>query len=137
HRGGWRVAHDRRSRRLDVRRRVDPGDAPAHDARHRSHRRSRESRIRHDRQVRSHSRGSVPHRTLLIIYRKSHQLRIQRTPIPAPPFWAATTIAPYSGKRAAPWAIDYLELRASSAERLEVAVCDDVRDELERSPRVT
>jgi hypothetical protein len=73
----------------------------------------------------------------LIIYRKSQQLRIQRTPIPVPPFWAATTIAPYSAKRAAPVAIDYLELRASSAERLEVAVCDDVRDELERSPGVT
>jgi hypothetical protein len=72
----------------------------------------------------------------LILYRKSQQLRIVRSPIPEPPFWPATTIAPYSARRASPVAIDYLELRASSAERLEVNVCADVRDELERSPRV-
>jgi hypothetical protein len=72
----------------------------------------------------------------LIIYRKSQPLRIQRSPIPAPPFWAATTIAPYGAKRASPLAIDYLELRATSAERLEVTVCADVRDELERAARL-
>ena len=69
----------------------------------------------------------------MIIYRKAQQLRIQRSPIPEPPFWAATTIAPYGAKRAAPIAIDYLELRASFSERMEVTVCEDVRDELERS----
>ena len=72
----------------------------------------------------------------MIIYRKSQPLRIQRSPIPAAPFWAATTIAPYGPKRAAPVAIDYLELRASSSERMEVTVCADVRDELERAPRL-
>lgn len=72
----------------------------------------------------------------MIIYRKSQQLRIVKTAIPEPPFWPATTIAPYSARRATPVAIDYLELRASSAERLEVNVCADVRDELERAPRV-
>jgi hypothetical protein len=72
----------------------------------------------------------------LIIYRKAQQLRIQRSPIPEPPFWAATTIAPYSAKRAAPIAVDYLELRASVSERMEVTVCDDVRDELERSAQI-
>jgi hypothetical protein len=72
----------------------------------------------------------------LIIYRKSQQLRIQRSPIPAPPFWAATVIAPYGTRRAAPLAIDYLELRASWADRMEVTVCDDVRDELERNGRI-
>jgi len=72
----------------------------------------------------------------LIIYRKSQPLRIQRSPIPAAPFWAATTIAPYGAKRAAPVAIDYLELRASSSDRMEVTVCADVRDELERAPRL-
>jgi hypothetical protein len=68
----------------------------------------------------------------LIIYRKAPQLRIQRSQVPEPPFWAATAIAPYGARRAAPLAIDYLELRASSSERLEVAVCENVRDELER-----
>ena len=72
----------------------------------------------------------------MIIYRKSQPLRIQRSPIPAAPFWAATTIAPYGPKRAAPVAIDYVELRASAQERMEVAVCADVRDELERAPRL-
>ena len=73
----------------------------------------------------------------MILYRKAQQLRIQRSPIPEPPSWAATTIAPYGAKRAAPIAIDYLELRASFSERMEVAVCEDVRDELERSPRIS
>lgn len=68
----------------------------------------------------------------MIIYRKAPQLRIQRSQVPEPPFWAATTIAPYGARRAAPLAIDYLELRASSSERLEVPVCENVRDELER-----
>jgi hypothetical protein len=72
----------------------------------------------------------------LIIYRKTQQLRIQRSAIPAPPFWAATTIAPYGPRRAAPIAIDYLELRASYSDRMEVTVCDDVRDALERSSRI-
>jgi hypothetical protein len=72
----------------------------------------------------------------LIIYRKTQQLRIQRSAIPAPPFWAATTIAPYGPRRAAPIAIDYIELRASYSDRMEVSVCEDVRDELERSSRI-
>ena len=72
----------------------------------------------------------------MIIYRKTQQLRVQRSAIPAPPFWAATTIAPYGPRRASPIAIDYLELRATCAERMEVTVCDDVRDALERSPRI-
>jgi len=72
----------------------------------------------------------------LIIYRKAQQLRIQRSPIPELPFWTATTIAPYGAKRAAPIAIDYLELRASFSERMEVTVCEDVRDELERSASI-
>ena len=72
----------------------------------------------------------------MILYRKTQQLRIQRSPFPEPPFWPATTLAPYSARRAAPLAIDYLELRATSAERLEVAVCADVRDELERTSRL-
>jgi hypothetical protein len=72
----------------------------------------------------------------LIIYRKAQQLRIQRSAFPAAPFWAATTIAPYGPRRAAPIAIDYLELRASCADRMEVTVCQNVRDELERSPPI-
>ncbi len=69
----------------------------------------------------------------MIIYRKATQLRIQRSAVPEPPYWSATSIAPYGARRAAPVAIDYLELRASWSDRLEVAICEDARDELERA----
>lgn len=68
----------------------------------------------------------------MILYRKAPSLRIVRAAVPEPPYWAATTIAPYSARRAAPVAVDYGALTATSAARLEVNVCDDVRDELER-----
>lgn len=68
----------------------------------------------------------------MILYRKSQPLRIQRSQVPEPPYWAATSIAPYGPRRAAPLSIDYLELRASGVERNEVTVCEDVTDELER-----
>ena len=69
----------------------------------------------------------------MILYRKTSHLRLQRVPIPEPTYWAATIIAPYGARRAEPIAIDYLELQATRAERFEVAVCDNVRDELERA----
>lgn len=69
----------------------------------------------------------------MILYRKQAPLRIKRAPAPQPPFWCATSIAPYGPRRAEPVAIDYLGLRASGADRLEVAVCDDATDELERT----
>jgi hypothetical protein len=69
----------------------------------------------------------------VIVYKKTPHLRLTRAQVPEPPYWAATTIAPYSPRRAAPIAIDYVDLRASCAERFEVSVCDNVRDDLERS----
>lgn len=72
----------------------------------------------------------------MILYRKTAQLRMKRAAVPEPPFWFATAVAPYSARRAQPVAIDYLDLRASSAARLEVTVCDAVRDNLERSKRL-
>jgi hypothetical protein len=69
----------------------------------------------------------------VILYRKAAPLRIRRSPAPEAPFWAATAIAPYGTRRASPIAIDYMALRASASEKLEVGVCDDVRDELERA----
>ena len=69
----------------------------------------------------------------MIVYRKVGHLRIQRRAFPEPPWWAATIIAPYSARRAAPIAVDYLELRASCADRFDVTVCDNVLDELERA----
>ena len=66
----------------------------------------------------------------MILYRKATSLRIRRASAPEPPFWCATAIAPYSGKRGL---IDYLASRASAGERTEVTVCENVRDELERT----
>jgi hypothetical protein len=72
----------------------------------------------------------------VIVYRKASQLRMRRAAAPEPPFWCATTIAPYSSRRAAPVAIDYLDLRASSADKLEVAVSERVTSELERGAKL-
>ena len=69
----------------------------------------------------------------MIIYRKSAPLRIKRSAFPAPPYWYATAFAPYGPRRGAPVAIDYIELRATAVERMEVAVTEDPCDEIERS----
>ena len=55
----------------------------------------------------------------MIVYKKTPHLRLTRAQVPEAPYWAATTIAPYSPRRAAPIAIDYVDLRASCAERVE------------------
>ncbi len=62
----------------------------------------------------------------MILYKKAPSLRIVRASVPEPPFWAATTIAPYSGRRGAPVAIDYATLVASAPKRMEVDVCEDL-----------
>lgn len=69
----------------------------------------------------------------MIVYRKSSPLRIRRAAAPEPPFWGATIVTPYSPRRSAPLAIDYVELRASSGERLDVGVSERTTDDLERS----
>ena len=69
----------------------------------------------------------------MILYRKSAQLRLRRAATPEPPWWFATAIAPYGPKRATPVAIDYLELRASCPERMEVSVTENLGAELRRS----
>lgn len=68
----------------------------------------------------------------MILYRKTPQLRVRRAVAPEPPYWAATTIAPYGSRRAAPLAIDYVGLRATAAEKLEVTVCERI----ELPPRI-
>jgi hypothetical protein len=69
----------------------------------------------------------------VILYRKAAPLRLRRVAAPAMPFWCATTISPYTARRASPIAIDYVALRASGADRLEVTVTESPRDELERT----
>jgi len=60
----------------------------------------------------------------LILYRKTATLRTRRLPAPEPPWWSATLVSPYSGRRGAPVSIDYFDMRASWSDRLEVAVSD-------------
>jgi hypothetical protein len=62
----------------------------------------------------------------VILYRKTPQLRVRRAAAPEPPYWAATTISPYGSRRATPIAIDYLDLRATAADKLEVTVCERI-----------
>lgn len=69
----------------------------------------------------------------MILYKKAPHLRIQRAAAPEPPFWQATTLAPYSPRRGAPIAIDYLDLTATFATKLEIAVAEQVAEELERT----
>jgi len=59
----------------------------------------------------------------MILYKKAPPLRIVRAAAPEPPFWAATTIAPYSARHGL---IDYVALTASAPKRIEVDVCDDL-----------
>jgi hypothetical protein len=74
----------------------------------------------------------------VILYRKGGPLRVRRAAAPEPPYWCATSVAPYGAKRATPVAIDYLTLRATgTGDKLEVSVCDDARDELERARALT
>ena len=68
----------------------------------------------------------------MILYRKAPPLRLRRVAAPATPFWCATTISPYSARRASPIAIDYVALRAAGADKLEVTVAESPRAELER-----
>ena len=69
----------------------------------------------------------------MIIYRKSAPLRIKRSAFPTPPYWYASAFAPYGARRAEPVAIDYIELRATAVERMEVLVTENPSDEIERS----
>jgi hypothetical protein len=62
----------------------------------------------------------------VILYRQAPSLRVVRAAVPEPPYWAATTIAPYSARRGAPVAIDYAGLTAAAPKRMDVDVCDDV-----------
>lgn len=61
----------------------------------------------------------------MILYRKSASLRLRRLPAPEPPWWAATLVSPYSGRRGTPVSIDYFDMRASWSDKLEVAVAEN------------
>jgi len=66
----------------------------------------------------------------VIRYRKSHGLQFSRAAAPEPPFWAATTIAPYSFPRSKPLALDYLRLTGTGVEQVEVLIGSEPAERL-------
>jgi hypothetical protein len=68
----------------------------------------------------------------LIIYRQEAPLKVRRAGAPEPPFYCATAIRPYSFPRDEGAAIDFVDGTATSSSRLEVTVCANVVDQLER-----
>jgi hypothetical protein len=68
----------------------------------------------------------------LILFRKGSSVRVRRSAVPVPPYWSATSIASYGAKRLAPIAVDYLDLRATNADRVETAIVESPIEELER-----
>lgn len=73
----------------------------------------------------------------MILYRKGSALRVRRSSVPAPPFWYATAVSPYGPRRSVPLSLDYLDLRAMAADRVEVPVSEDALELLTRQPRLT
>lgn len=71
----------------------------------------------------------------MIVYKKTPQLRIRRHAAPEPPWWCAVSVAPYGTRRAAPLAIDYIDLHADVVEKMEVPVAEEVTSELDRIDR--
>ncbi len=72
----------------------------------------------------------------MITHRKITQLRLQRSAYPQPPFWQATTIAPYGLGRGLPLQINYLTLTADAKAKVDVSVTRSVTDQLERQKNV-
>ncbi len=68
----------------------------------------------------------------MILYKKQASLRVKRAPAPAAAVLVRDDDRSLGPRRAEPMAIDYLGLRASAKDKLEVSVCDNARDELER-----
>ncbi len=70
----------------------------------------------------------------MIVYRKGATLRLLRHTAPDPPFWAAGTVLPYSTRRTAPVAIDWVNLIASGIDNETVEVAEAPGESIARSP---
>ena len=68
----------------------------------------------------------------MIRYEKKRTLGITRTPVPQQPFWARTTLSPYSWPRSSPFSIDFLSLTARGTEAMDVEVSERLHDQLAR-----
>ena len=72
----------------------------------------------------------------MIRYEKKKAIGVARTAVPHPPFWARTTLSPYSWPRTVPLSIDYQTLVARGSDALEVEITDRVADQLSREAAI-
>jgi len=72
----------------------------------------------------------------LIRYEKKRAIGIARAQTPQPPFWARTTLSPYSWPRTVPLSIDYQSLTARGSEAIEVEVSDRPGEQLAREASI-
>lgn len=72
----------------------------------------------------------------MIRYEKKRAIGVTRTLVPQPPFWARTTLSPYTWPRAVPLSIDYQALTARGTEALDVEVSDRLDDQLAREATI-
>ncbi len=68
----------------------------------------------------------------MLTYRNVKKLRVRKFTRPEAPLWPAVLVHPYGGPSDAPVFIDVAQLRASSVERSDIEVADDVVDLLSR-----
>lgn len=72
----------------------------------------------------------------MIRYSETIPLRVERSDAPQFPFWQATSIAPYSARRAEPISIEYAALLGTTG-RSEVSFTSDIVDQLERQKKLS
>lgn len=72
----------------------------------------------------------------MIRYDKKKAIGIARSAVPHPPFWARTTLSPYSWPRTVPLSIDYQTLTARGSNAVDVEVTDRVSDQLSRETTI-
>lgn len=72
----------------------------------------------------------------MIRYEKKRAIGVRRTIVPQPPFWARTTLSPYTWPRAVPLSIDYQALTARGTEAMDVEVSDRLDDQLAREATI-
>jgi hypothetical protein len=70
----------------------------------------------------------------LIVFRTGAPLRLLRHTAPDPPFWAAGTVLPYSTRKTAPVAIDWVNLIATGVDNETVDVAEAPGETIARSP---
>lgn len=72
----------------------------------------------------------------MIRYEKKRAIGVTRATVPQPPFWARTTLSPYSWPRTVPLSINYQTLIARGTEAVDVEVSERPLDQLGREATI-